>query len=103
MRNPHMFISLKRDIYFLEGMVFRYSTASNKIFQESKKIGDHIYLSSNSDCSFMVILLSMDIFRNGIRIYINDSYETLFPAGNQAVAHSLEHLRIDIKTVDFCI
>lgn len=84
-------------------MVYRYDIESNTVHQDSKKINDYIYLASNSDFNFLIIQLSIDIFRNGIRIYINDKYKSLVAAGNQFAASDIENIRVDIKNIDFCI
>lgn len=51
----------------------------------------------------MAIRLSIDIFRHGIRLYINDKYENLLPSGNPSMANEIEHIKIDLKHVDFCL
>jgi hypothetical protein len=37
----------------------------------------------------MVIRLSIDIFRRGIKIYVGDNFEILYPSGNPLIASEI--------------
>ena len=73
LKNPMMFLR-GREIYLCDQLIYRYNIDENKLYQESKKINDCIYLAPSHEHCFMAIRLSIDIFRHGIRIYINDKY-----------------------------
>lgn len=84
-------------------MVYRYVVDENKLYQESKRINDGIFLTSSNIHKYIVLRLSTDIFRHGIRIYYDDKYDTVYPSGNPTLAAEIEHIRIDIKHIDFCV
>lgn len=68
-------------------MIYKYAMDQNKLYQESKKINDGIFLASSIEFNYLIIRLSIDIFRHGIRLYYNDKYETIYPSGNPSMAN----------------
>jgi hypothetical protein len=52
------------------------------IYQQSKKLNEYIFLAPNADYNFIVIMTSPDIFRNGIKIFIDDKEVMLAAAGS---------------------
>lgn len=68
-------------------MIYKYAMDQNKLYQESKKINDGIFLTSSIEFNYLIIRLSIDIFRHGIRLYYNDKYETIYPSGNPSMAN----------------
>lgn len=92
-----------REIYLFDQMVYRYSIDENKLFQESKKVNDCIYLAQSAEHNYFLVRLSTDIFRHGIRVYYKDQYDVIYPSGNPSLASEIEHLKVDIKHVEFCM
>lgn len=70
-------------------MIYKYAMDQNKLYQESKKINDGIFLASSIEFNYLIIRLSIDIFRHGIRLYYNDKYETIYPSGNPSMANEI--------------
>jgi hypothetical protein len=102
MKNPMMF-KRGKEIFLFDQMVYRYAIDENKLYQESKRINDGICLAQSSIHNYMVVRLSTDIFRHGIRIYYDDKYDTVYPSGNPSLATEIEHIKIDLKHIEFCL
>ena len=94
---------LGQEIYLYDQMVYRFEIQGNKLHQESKKISDALCLVPSMDHSYLLVRLSIDIFRHGIHVYFGDKHETVFPSGNPEMATEIEHIKIDLKQVDFCL
>jgi len=50
----------------------------------------------------MVIKISIDIFKNGIRVFINHVEVDLFFCGEESLLDEISNIRVDIKAIDFC-
>lgn len=94
-----MAFSKGKEIFFFDQMVYRYAVEENKLYQESKKINDGIFMAPSNLHQFIVLRLSTDIFRHGIRVYFDNKYDTIYPSGNPTLASEIEHVKIDIKHV----
>jgi hypothetical protein len=84
-KNPIVFMK-GREIYLYDQMIYRYAIDENKLYQKSQKISDCLCMVPSVDHNYLVVRLSIDIFRHGIRIYRGDKYETVMPSGNPALA-----------------
>lgn len=84
-KNPLVQMQSNGDILILEQVLYRFNPPSNKIIQETKKINDIIFLTEYKESSYLIIKTSVDIFKNGIRVYYNDEDFILSPTGNQTL------------------
>lgn len=50
----------------------------------------------------MVVKMSIDIFRNGIRVFLNHNEVDLFFVGEQELLEEMMNVRVDIRNVEFC-
>ncbi len=82
--------------------MYKYSTLENKLSQQTKKITEHIFLARSHDFEFMVVRMSIDIFRNGIRVFLNHIEIDLFFVGDQDLLEEMLNVRVDIRNVEFC-
>ena len=73
------------DIFLLEHNLYRYFSQTNKLVQQTKWISDYIFLTSTRDSIALILKLSIDIFRNGIRVLYKNEQLTLAHAGDQKV------------------
>ena len=80
-KNPLISRTHSGEILLLEQFLYRYAPSCNKLVQETKKISDYIFLSSSRDGSYIIVKTSIDIFRNGIRVYYKDQDLTLLFTG----------------------
>ena len=72
LKNPLVTLTRMGEILLLEQYLYRYAPSCNKLVQETKKISDYIFLTSNRDGNYLIVKTSIDIFRNGIRVYFKD-------------------------------
>ena len=49
-----------------------------------------------------MIKLSIDIFKNGIKVFINQTEIDLYFVGEEKLLEEVSNIRVDIKMVDFC-
>lgn len=91
------------ELLLLEHNLYRYIPSVNKLIQETKRITDYIFLASTKDSAYFIIKLSIDIFRNGIRIFYKNEDMILAHTGDQAILEEISSIRIDIRQVIFCV
>ena len=81
-KSPFIFFDHKhQEIFILENYVYKYSIPENKICQETKKIPEAIFLARSYDFNYLVIKLSIDIFKSGIKLFINQTEIDLYFVG----------------------
>lgn len=83
--------------------MYRYVHAGNKLIQETKRISDYIFLTSTRDSAAFIVKLSIDIFRNGIRVFYRNEELTLAHTGDQKTLEEISSIRLDIRHVIFCV
>lgn len=91
------------DLFLLQQNLYRYTPALNKLVQQTKRLTDYIFITSTRDSAYFIIKLSIDIFRNGIRVYFKNEELILAHTGNEAHLEEISSIRLDIKQVVFCI
>ena len=84
-------------------MLYKYTPSANKLFQLSKKINDLIFLSEYKESSYLIVKVSVDIFKNGIRVFYQDEDYVLVATGNEVLLTEMATIRVDIRSVNFCI
>ena len=72
-------------LYLFEQMAFKFNIQENKLYQLSRKINDCLCFVESHDFEYLIIKLSIDIFKNGILIYAADVNEVLMPSGNPSM------------------
>lgn len=60
-------------------------------------------ITENKENTYLIIKSSVDIFKNGLRVYYKDEDFIISPTGNKSLLEELSNIRVDIRSVNFCL